>query len=230
MGRQLSIELVKVSKTYITLGLRRRVFTDLSLTFPRHLTIGVIGPNGSGKSTLLRLIAGADQPDRGVIRRNMRISWPIGLGGAAASQLSGTANAKFCARLYGADPDEVVRRTREFSELGEMMDWPVQTYSSGMRSRLNFAMSMAVDFECLLIDEVLSVGDVDFRAKCAAALEERRSRGNFILVTHNIKEVVRMCDRVVILGGPEPIVSDDVPYAIKRFAQILGGVRGGKQL
>jgi capsular polysaccharide transport system ATP-binding protein len=230
VDRRLSIEIVNVSKTYVTLGRRKQVFKDLNLSFPRDLSVGIIGPNGCGKSTLLRLIAGADQPDRGYVRRNVRLSWPVGFGGVADSTLSGVANARFCARLYGADPDEVVERTTEFSGLGALMHWPVKTYSSGMRSRLNFAMSMAIDFDCLLIDEVLSVGDVEFRAKCAAALEARRGRSNFLMVTHNVRDIVRMCDRVVILGGPVPIVSDDVSYTLTRFASQLGGLKGVKHL
>lgn len=226
----MSVEIIQVSKSYVTLGRRKQVFKDLTISFPRNLSVGVIGPNGCGKSTLLRLIAGADEPDRGVIKRNMRLSWPIGFGGTANVNLSGVANARFCARLYGADPEEVVRRTTEFAGLGEMMHWPVKSYSSGMRSRLNFAISMAVDFECLLIDEILSVGDVDFRAKCAGALEERRGRANFILVSHNARDIVRMCERVVILGPAQPIISDDVPYALKQFASALGGIKGARDL
>jgi capsular polysaccharide transport system ATP-binding protein len=225
-----SIEVVDVSKTYVTRGRRHTVFRDMTIEFPKRQSVGLIGPNGSGKSTMLKLLAGAEQPDHGYIRRNMRLSWPVGFGGAASASLTGMTNARFCARLYGADPEQVARFTREFSGLGEFMDWPVKTYSSGMRSRLNFALSMAIDFDCLLIDEVLSVGDADFRAKCKAALEERRARANFILVTHNLKDVLRLCDRVVILGGPEPIVSDDVQHAVKHYAVTLGGAREARDL
>lgn len=226
----MSVEVVGVSKAYVTLGRRHQVFDNLSLSFPPRITVGLIGPNGSGKSTLLKLIAGGEQPDEGYILRNMRLSWPIGFSGAVNPGMSGTANARFCARLYGRDPKDVVRFVQEFSGLEDFMEWPVRTYSKGMRSRLAFALSMAIDFDCLLIDEVMSVGDADFRAKCSAALEERRARGNFILVSHNLKDITRLCDRVVILGGREPIISDDVTAAVKHYAATLGDGREAKDL
>lgn len=218
----MSVQLVNVTKSYVTRGQRHTVLRRLSLDIPSGLNVGVIGPNGSGKSTLLKLIAGAELPDSGTVRRRARISWPVGFSGALNPGLTGTANARFCARLYGRDPNEVVRFTREFSALDDFMDWPVKTYSKGMRSRLAFAVSMAIDFECLLIDEVMSVGDADFRAKCVSALNERRARSSLILVTHNLKEVRRLCDRVVILGGGEPIISDDVTETIKFYAAMFG--------
>jgi capsular polysaccharide transport system ATP-binding protein len=155
------------------------------------------------------------------------MSWPLGFSGAFSANLSGIANARFVARIYNRDPDYVAQFTREFSGLGEYMDWPLQVCSTGMRARFAFALSMAIDFETILIDEILGVGDADFRAKCAAALDERRSRADIILVSHNLKDIIRLCDRVVILGGRQPIVSDDVLKTVKRYNMALTGSADG---
>lgn len=224
------IRLVDVSKSFVSMGQRHHVFRNLNLEFPRGRNTGLIGPNGAGKSTLLRLIAGADQPDSGYVERDIRLSWPVGFGGSVNGSLTAVANARFCARLYGRDPDEVVAFTAEFSGLQDFMHWPVKAYSTGMRAKLAFALSMAIDFECLLIDEVLGVGDVEFRAKCSAAIEERRSRSDIILITHNLKDVIRLCDRVVVLGGSRPIVSDDVQKTVKQYAALSGAVAEAMEL
>jgi capsular polysaccharide transport system ATP-binding protein len=226
----MSVRLVNVSKTYTSYGRNLTVFNGLDLEFPRGRNTGVIGPNGAGKSTLLRLIAGAEQPDTGYVSRDTRLSWPIGFTGAINQQLSGTANARFCARLYARDPNDVVAFTADFSGLHDVMHLPVKAYSTGMRAKFAFAMSMAIDFECLLIDEVLGVGDAEFRAKCATAMEERRARCDVILVSHNLKDVIRMCDRVVVLGGPRPIISDNVQRTVKQYAISVGAVQEALEL
>jgi capsular polysaccharide transport system ATP-binding protein len=214
----MSIELIKISKTYNTLGRRKVVFRNFNLTIPRGQNLGVIGANGSGKSTLLGMIAGGVQPDSGRIRRNMTVSWPIGYGGGVSPNLTGVTNCRFLARLYGRDPDEITRWVSDFSELKEYMDWPVKTYSSGMRSRLNFALSMAIDFDCTLVDEGMGAGDQFFRNKAEAAIEERRKRSSVVLVSHNLEEVIRLCDRVLVLGGETPEFSDDVEARVRRYA------------
>ena len=226
----MTIRVVNLTKSYIAMGQRRQVFAGLNLDFPRGRNTGLIGPNGSGKSTLLRLIAGADQPDSGYIERNVRLSWPLGFSGAVNTGLTGTANARFCARLYGRDPDEAVAYTAEFAGLQDYMHWPVKAYSTGMRAKFAFALSMAIDFECLLIDELLGVGDAEFRAKCAEALQQRRERCDIILVSHNLKDVIRLCDRVVVLGGPRPIISDSVQKTVKQYALSVGNVREALEL
>lgn len=219
----MNVEMVSVTKSYLSLERRHTVFRDLSLQFPRGINIGVIGPNGSGKTTLLKLLAGAEIPDSGRVSRNSRLSWPVGFSGAFNKNLSGIANARFCARIYNRDPNEVVTFTREFSGLNDFMEWPLSACSTGMRARYAFALSMAIDFECLLIDEILGVGDVEFRAKCAEALDARRASSDVILVSHNLKDIIRLCDRVIILGGHRPIVSDDVVKTVKQYSLAVGG-------
>ena len=213
----MSIELSNISKTYNTLGRRKTVFKNFSLTIPKGVNLGVIGANGSGKSTLLSIIAGGVHPDSGRVIRNMSVSWPIGYSGGVSVNLTGVVNCRFLARLYGKDPDDVVKFVADFSELNEYMDWPVKTYSSGMRSRLNFALSMAIDFDCTLVDEGMGAGDQFFRNKAEALIEERRRRSTFVLVTHNLQEVVAHCDWVLVLGGPKPVLSDDVVGSVERY-------------
>jgi capsular polysaccharide transport system ATP-binding protein len=215
----MSLELINISKTYVTLGRRKNVFKNLNLSIPRGLNLGVIGPNGSGKSTLLGILAGGIYPDTGRVERRMSVSWPIGYGGGVATNLTGVVNCRFLARLYGRDPDEIVDFVSNFTELGEYMTWPVKTYSSGMRSRLNFALSMAIDFDCTLVDEGMGAGDQFFRTKAEALIEERRKRTSFVMVTHNLFEVVRHCDRVLVLGGPEPELCDNVEERVNQYIE-----------
>jgi len=223
----MSIELVNISKTYVTLGKRKTVFRNFNLSIPKGLNLGVIGANGSGKSTLMGIIAGGIQPDNGRIVRNMTVSWPVGDGAAINPGLTGVVNCRFLARLYGQNPEEVVRFVADFSELGEYMDWPVKTYSTGMRSRLAFALSMAIDFDCTLVDEGMGAGDQFFRSKSERLIKERKKRSSFVLVTHNLGEVQRLCDRVLVLGGPEPELSDDVNGRVERYIAEMSAQRDG---
>ncbi len=213
----MSLDLINISKTYVTLGRRKTVFKNFNLNIPKGLNLGVIGPNGSGKSTLLGMLAGGIYPDTGKVERRMSVSWPIGYGGGVATNLTGIVNCRFLARLYGRSPDKIVDFVTDFTELGEYMKWPVKTYSSGMRSRLNFALSMAIDFDCTLVDEGMGAGDQFFRAKAQTLIEERRKRSSFVMVTHNLVEVVQHCDRVLVLGGPEPELSDDVEERVNQY-------------
>jgi len=221
----MSIELINVSKTFSTLGRRRTVFRNFNMVIPKGLNLGVIGPNGAGKSTLLSLLAGGLNPDSGKIRRNMSVSWPIGYSGGVSTALSGVVNCRFLARLYGKDPQKIVEFVSDFTELGEYMTWPVKTYSSGMRSRLNFALSMAIDFDCTLVDEGMGAGDQFFRAKAEALIEERRKRSSFVMVTHNLHEVVTHCDKVLVLGGRQPELCDNVEERVNQYIRDMTNLR-----
>jgi capsular polysaccharide transport system ATP-binding protein len=227
----MSIEIVNVSKTYVTRGYRKQVFKNFSLTVPRGVNLGVIGPNGAGKSTLLNMIAGGLQPDSGRILRRMSVSWPIGYGGGVSVNLTGIANCRFIARLYGKSPEEVLGFVREFTELDEYLEWPVKTYSSGMRSRLNFALSMAINFDCTLVDEGMGAGDQFFRAKAEDLIEDRRKTSSFIIVTHALHEVLAHCDRVLTLGmDPQPVLSDDVRGSVDRYVDMMNRRRQERAL
>jgi capsular polysaccharide transport system ATP-binding protein len=226
----MSIEIINVSKSYVTRGRRKQVFKNFSLTIPKGMNLGVIGPNGAGKSTLLNMVAGGLNPDAGRILRRMSVSWPIGYGGGVSTNLTGIANCRFIARLYGKNPDHVIGFVRDFTELEEYLEWPVKTYSSGMRSRLNFALSMAIDFDCTLVDEGMGAGDQFFRSKAEDMIEQRRKSSSFVIVTHALHEVTTHCDRVLVLGGPEPVLSDDVDERVQEYVDMMTRRRQEKAL
>lgn len=215
------IELRGLTKSYVTEhGRRRFVFRDLTFRFPDGVNIGLIGGNGAGKSTLMRLLGGIDTPDSGAVITNKSISWPIGLQGGFNGTLSGRDNVKFVCRIYGSGRAEMqgqIRQVQEFAEIGDYFDLPVRSYSSGMRSRLAFGLSMAFHFDYYLIDEVMAVGDAQFKRKSKAALEERLKGSNIILVSHNMAEVSKLCDVVVLLQGGEATLYEDIREGIRAY-------------
>ena len=214
------ITLEGVSKVYRTRSGRKTVLDNVNVTFESGYNFGVLGVNGAGKSTLLRLIAGSEIPDFGVIRRYARVSFPLGFGGTFHGALSGRENVAFIARIYGAGIREVLEYVENFSELGEYLHMPVNTYSAGMRARLAFATCLALDFELYLVDEVTEVGDQRFRQKCAEAFRNRMQRSDIILVTHNIHTLRQYCDRGAILANGELTIFDDIGSALGRYQRI----------
>jgi len=215
------ITLDRVSKVYRTRSGRRTVLDNVSVTFDSGQNVGVLGVNGAGKSTLIRLIAGSEIPDFGVVRRYARVSFPLGFGGTFHGALSGRENVAFVARIYGAGTRGVLHYVAEFSELGEYLHMPVNTYSAGMRARLAFATCLALDFDLYLIDEVTEVGDRRFRQKCAAAFRERMQRSDIILVTHNIHTLRQYCDRGAILANGELTLFDDIDTALGQYHRMV---------
>ena len=195
------IDLQHVTKTYRTLHGTHVVLDDVSIRFLPGESTGILGRNGAGKSTLLRIIGGAEMPTAGVVRRTSRVSWPIGFAGGFHGSLSGEENCRFAARIYAQDIDRVVDETRAFADIGEYFFMPIRTYSSGMRARLAFGLSMSIDFDLYLLDEITAVGDKPFRKKCSAALDERRTRAGFILVSHDIALLRRHCTRCAVLDS-----------------------------
>jgi capsular polysaccharide transport system ATP-binding protein len=187
------IELNHINKVYQTNLGPHLVLDDVSVCFRPGESIGILGRNGAGKSTLLRIIGGAEMPTSGSVSRTSRVSWPIGFTGGFNGSLTGEENCRFVARIYAQPIDRVVDDTRAFAEIGDYFYVPVRTYSSGMRARLAFGLSMAIDFEIYLVDEVTSVGDRPFRRKCAAAFAERRERAGLILVSHDLSMLKTHC-------------------------------------
>lgn len=215
------IELRKVTKSYLHhRGGRRTVFRDLSFVVPPGRNIALIGRNGAGKSTLMRLLGGIDVPDRGHIITDKKISWPVGLSGGFQGSLTGRENVKFVSRVQGMHGDDmrrVVRSVEEFAEIGEYFDLPVKTYSSGMRGRVAFGLSLAFDFDYYLVDEAMSVGDAHFREKAANAFKARVGKSNLILVTHGMGQVRKMCDFVLLLKDGEVHPYEDVEEGIAAY-------------
>ncbi|MFI8334629.1 ABC transporter ATP-binding protein [Pseudomonas taetrolens] len=196
------------------------MFRNLSLSIPPGKNIGLIGRNGAGKSTLMRLLGAADIPDSGSVVTDKSISWPVGLTGGFQGSMTGRENIKFVCRVYGAvgdDMREKIRYVQEFAEIGDWIDEPIKTYSSGMRSRVAFGLSMAFDFDYYLIDEVMSVGDAQFKRKCVDVFQEKLQQSKVVLVTHNMNEVQKICDIVLLVRDGEIQVYEDVAEGIKAY-------------
>lgn len=211
------IELANVYKTYGTIAGPNVVLNDVSAIFPARETIGILGRNGAGKSTLLRLISGVEKPDAGQVTRTGRVSWPLGFAGGFSPSLSGEENCRFVARIYGEDVDRVVVATRDFADLGNYFYMPVRTYSSGMRARLAFGLSMAVDFDVYLVDEVTAVGDAQFQEKCRKAFEARSERSSLIIVSHSMLTIRSYCKRCAVLRNGKLRIFDTVKEAAKAY-------------
>jgi capsular polysaccharide transport system ATP-binding protein len=207
------IELKNVSKIYQTLNGENVVLDSISFAFPPRTNVGILGKNGAGKSTLMRIVAGTEQPDTGEVTRQGSVSWPIGFGGGFNGTLSGEENCRFVARIYGADVDEVVGFTMHFAELGDYFQMPVKTYSSGMRARLAFGLSMAIEFDVYLVDEVTAVGDSRFQQKCREAFRERSGRSSVIIVSHQLNTIKDYCQRCAVLSNGRLLSFDSIEEA-----------------
>ena len=195
------IEFRDVSKYYATPGGRKVVLDRLTLTLPTGATIGVLGRNGAGKSTLLAMVAGTAHPNGGEIRRHASISWPLGFSGSFHPDLTGAQNVRFVARIYGMDTESLVDYVQDFAELGEFMDMPVRSYSSGMKARLAFGMSMGISFDWYLVDEVTAVGDTAFRRKSLAVFKNRLSAAGLLMVSHSTGTIRAYCEAGLVLEG-----------------------------
>jgi capsular polysaccharide transport system ATP-binding protein len=209
------IHLVDISKRYRTWAGDRVVLNPTTLTIPTDRGVAVLGRNGAGKSTLLRMIAGVELPDSGRIIRTASVSWPLGFGGGINPGMTGRQNVRFIARLNDSDEDEATAFVENFAELGPYLDEPVETYSSGMRGRLSFGISLAIDFDCYLIDEGTSVGDQWFQEKCAAAFAERRERASgLLMVSHNPHTIREYCDIGLVLYRGHLVPFADLDEAV----------------
>ena len=211
------IELRRITKIYPTRGGRHTVLDGINLILRPGEKIGILGRNGSGKSTLIRILSGAERPTRGQVHRGISVSWPLAFGGAFQGSLTGLDNLKFICRIYGVDYCDKVAYVEDFSELGEYMREPVKTYSSGMRARLAFAISMAVEFDCFLIDEVIAVGDARFHQKCALELFEKRKDRAMVMVSHDADNIRKHCARACVLHQGRLHAFDDVEGAFAYY-------------
>ena len=193
------IHIEHVIKRYATRHGEVTVLDDVNLTIHPGEKVGILGRNGAGKSTIIRLISGAERPSSGLIRREMSVSWPLAFGGAFQGSLTGLDNLRFICRVYGKSTEDRIAYVQEFSELGRYLREPVKTYSAGMRARLAFAISMVVEFDCFLIDEIVAVGDSRFHEKCRVELFEKRKDRAMIIVSHDPGYVREHCDRAAVL-------------------------------
>lgn len=219
------IEIRDLTKSYMTKSGRHFVFRDANAVFPSGKNIGIIGPNGAGKSTLLRLIGKIDFPDRGSVITEKKISWPVGLSGGFQGSLTGRDNVRFVCRVYGAngDIDEKIAFVQEFACIGEYFDMPIRTYSSGMRARLAFGLSMAFDFDYYLVDEITAVGDSDFKSKSRAVFKEKLKKANLIIASHSMNLIKSYCDIVAIPHDGDLEIFDDIKEAMKFYEKLSHG-------
>lgn len=196
---------------------RNEVLKGVNLSVRRGEKIALLGRNGSGKSTLIRQLGGVELPDRGRIVRKMTNSWPIGFSGGFQGSLTGFDNARFIARIYGARLEDIKGFVEDFSELGSALKRPVQTYSSGMRARLAFALSLAIEFDCYLIDEVILVGDENFQRKCQTELFEKRADRAMVIASHDLDFIQGVCDRGVLMHEGKAIEYADFAEAVAAY-------------
>jgi capsular polysaccharide transport system ATP-binding protein len=193
------IELNNMTKRYPVHGGERTILDRINLKIQRGQKIGILGRNGAGKSTLVRLISGAERPSSGYIHRGMSVSWPLAFAGSFQGSLSGLDNLRFICRIYNTSFEDKVAFVSEFSELGPYLREPVKSYSSGMTARLAFALSMVIEFDCYLMDEVIAVGDDRFRQRCQVELFEKRCDRAMIMVSHSPDFIKTHCDHAVVL-------------------------------
>ena len=213
------IRLVDVNKDYFTRGGAVRVLRNVNLDVRSGERVGILGRNGAGKSTLIRLVSGAELPTNGIVERGMSVSWPLAFGGAFQGSLTGLDNLRVICRIYGVDPEQTIEFVEDFSELGLYLQEPVKTYSSGMRARLAFAISMVIDFECFLIDEIVAVGDARFHAKCNHELFVNRADRAMIIVSHNADYIRAHCSRAAVLIGGELYHANSLDEAFDLYNQ-----------
>jgi capsular polysaccharide transport system ATP-binding protein len=217
------IEFHGVSKAYRTAKAKKVILNDFTGEFPSGRNIGLLGVNGAGKSTILRLIAGTEEPDRGRIKRRAFVSFPVNFA-SFKGNLSGRENCRFVARIYGIDVRSVERFVEEFAELGRYFDMPIATYSSGMRARVSFGLSMAIDFDWYLVDEALSVGDGVFKARAEALFEAKARRANLIIVSHSPGTVMKYCDMGAVLANGDLKLFDKLADAVAYYEKITSNL------
>ncbi|MES2657369.1 MAG: ABC transporter ATP-binding protein [Verrucomicrobiota bacterium] len=218
------IEIRNLTKRYPVKNGFRYVLRDVSLTIPSRTNLAILGPNGAGKSTFLRLIGGAEPADSGTILTDQEISWPLGLTSGFQGSLTGRENVLFVCRINGLNFDEsryVISQVVDFAEIGEYFDMPVSTYSSGMKGRLSFGLSMAFEFDVYLIDELTSVGDTIFREKAKAAFENIRKRASLIFVSHNIKTLRQSCQSALFLRDGSADFYPDIDEGIEAYNEYV---------
>lgn len=214
------IEVIDLVKEYPAHGGPVRVLDHVSISISPGEKLAILGRNGAGKSTLIKLIGGVEEPTSGTVRRGMSLSWPLGFEGGFHPFLTGYDNVKFIARIYNQPLDDLLAFTEDFAELGKQMHMPLETYSTGMRARLAFGLSLAIHFDCYLIDEVILAGDQRFHRKCQDALFGQRGNRAMILASHAIDIVRTYCSRALVLKEGRGKVFSDIDTAIAVYSAL----------
>lgn len=214
------IKFKNVSKYFKVSGQKKVILDKSNMEFASGNSYGLLGVNGAGKSTTLRMIAGTMLPNSGRISKNIRVSWPLGLAGGFHPNMTGSANLNFVARCYGEDVVKVRRFVEDFAEIGDYINAPVKTYSSGMMARLAFGLSMAIEFECYLVDEITAVGDARFQARCKEAFDKRRKQSDLIMISHSMGTIKSYCNKGMVLVDGRLMAFDNVETAIETYYRL----------
>lgn len=209
------IRLEDATKVVYAKNVRKPILDNVSLTIQRGRSIGLLGRNGAGKSTMLRLLAGTIRLDSGRIVKHGKTSWPLGFAGSFQPNMTGEQNVRFVARIYGVDSEDLIAYVEDFAELGAFFRAPVGNYSSGMRARLAFGVSMGVEFDYYLVDEVTAVGDVNFKRKCRKVFETKLQNSDVVMVSHSTSTIREYCTCGIVLEKGKVSYFDDVEDAIR---------------
>lgn len=215
------IRLINLCKSYPTSRGPHAVFDNINLDVAPGEKVGILGRNGAGKSTMIRLLSGAERPTSGRVERKMSVSWPLAFGGAFQNALTGMDNLRFICRIYGVSYEDKIDYVQSFSELGPYLYEPLSVYSSGMRARLAFALSMIIEFDCFLIDEVVAVGDARFHSKCHTELFEKRADRALIIVSHDANYVREHCSKICVLSQGHMSIFSDPDEAYEYYHQSI---------
>jgi capsular polysaccharide transport system ATP-binding protein len=214
------ITCTNLSKSYVHGGNHKQVLNDINLVIENGQKIALLGRNGAGKSTLIKLLGGVEYPTSGHITRSMSVSWPLGFAGGFQGSLTGYDNARFIARIYQRDYADVRNFVEEFTELGRQLRMPVKTYSSGMRARLAFALSLAIEFDCYLIDEVIMVGDQSFQRKSNIEFFEKRNDRTMVIASHSTDFIRHFCDKAIVIHKGHATPYDDINQALEIYSNL----------
>jgi len=217
------IKLENVTKYYTTKKGKKYILKNVSMTIPENTNIGILGVNGAGKSTFLRMLGGIDYPNKGRIYSDKTFSWVLGLSAGFQGSMTGRQNTKFIGRIFSKSEEEIkelIKFVKDFSELGDYFDMPIKTYSSGMKSRLSFGISLFFDFDYILIDETLSVGDARFKEKSKKAIMEKIKKSNVLMVSHSMSDLRNICHSGIILNNGTLTYFDKIEDAIKEYQKI----------
>ena len=206
----------------------RWLFQDLSFDVPPRGRLAILGRNGQGKSSLIKILGGVIPPTAGRAAWSMRSSWPLGFAGGFQGALTGIDNIRFLARVYDRPFASIIDRVEGFAQLGTALAMPVKYYSSGMRARLAFGLSLAIEFDCYLIDEVIAVGDLLFHRRCELELFEKRADRAFIIASHDLALIQRTCERAIIIEGGRAKPFEDIDVALAVYAEICADAEAGQ--
>lgn len=210
----------EVAKSYSHGGRQKHVLKDVNLCIEPSDRVGLLGRNGAGKTTLIKLIGGVELPTSGKITRNMSVSWPLGFAGGFQGSLTGLDNARFIARIYQREYADIRQFIEDFTELGRQLQMPLKTYSAGMRARLAFGLSLAIEFDCYLIDEIILVGDANFQRKSHFEMFEKRKGRSMIVASHSPEFILENCNKAILINDGTATVYDDVKLAITHYEEL----------